>query len=88
MPRPEIGLQIGVIYIYITRHASTRYVCKYAWQHGAQRAIVGRSSVSCVGRPGPWLAGFLEPLEGSLNMSELCLATSTVGRIGLALKPG
>jgi len=35
----------------------------------------------CVDRPGPGLAGFLEPLEGWLSMSELCLATSTVGRM-------
>jgi len=35
----------------------------------------------CVGRAGPWLAGFFEPLVGSLSMSVLCLVTSTVGRL-------
>jgi len=34
-----------------------------------------------VRRPSPWLAGFFEPLVGSLSMSELCLATSTIGCI-------
>jgi len=28
-----------------------------------------------------WLAGFFEPLVGSLSMSELCLVTSPVGRL-------